>query len=62
MKFNIKKEGYLAVNKDDLLKWNKGYSFNVSNDLLYVWSLLDIRFYSLQKLTLKSKADNLAKK
>jgi len=62
MKFNIKKENYLIVDKNAKLKWNKGYGFHIGDDLLYVWSLLDVHFYSLQKLTLKSKVDNLAKK
>lgn len=62
MKFNIKREEHLRVEPKDSLKWNRGYGYNVEEDLLYVWSTLDIHFFSLSKLTLNSKIASLGKK
>jgi len=44
------------------LKWNKGYGYVIEEDLLYLWSLQDVHFFSLQKLTLRTKITNIAKK
>lgn len=62
MKFHIKKENHLAVKPEDALKWNKGYGYLVEEDMFYVWSTIDIHFFSLSKLILKSKICGLAKK
>lgn len=34
----------------------------MEEDLLYLWSLQDVHFFSLQKLTLRAKVTNIAKK
>lgn len=34
----------------------------MEEDLLYLWSLQDVHFFSLQKLTLRTKVNNIAKK
>lgn len=62
MKFSLKREGRAWVEGQQKLKWNKGYGYVLAEDLLYVWSLQDIHFYSLQKLTLRAKVANIAKK
>jgi len=62
MKFNIKRLAHLEVDAASKLKWNKGFGYNIKEDLLYVWSLLDIHFFSLQKLTIRTKIANLTKK
>jgi hypothetical protein len=62
MKFNIKREAHIMVEPHNKLKWNKGYGYVKSEDLLYLWSLQDIHFYSLQKLTIRTKITNIAKK
>lgn len=62
MKFSIKRETHLSVDPLHKLKWNKGYGYVQSEDLLYLWSLQDIHFYSLQKLTIRTKITNIAKK
>lgn len=62
MKFHIKKENHLSVKAEDALKWNKGYWYLAEEDLLYVWSTMDIHFFSLTKLVLKSRICGLAKK
>ena len=47
MKFSLKKERHIAVPPEDALKWNRGYGYDIKEDLLYVWSNMDIHFYSL---------------
>lgn len=62
MKFSMRREYHLSVEPDSRLKWNRGYGYNIDEDLLYVWSTLDIHFFSLQKLTIKTKINSLTKK
>jgi WD40 repeat protein len=62
MKFSIRKEEHLAVEPQACLKWNRGYGYDLGEDLLYVWSTLDIHFFSLGRLALRSRIAGLAKK
>lgn len=62
MKFNLRKEEHLCVPSSYLLKWNRGYGYNLKEDLLYVWSTLDIHFFSLSKLSLQSRISGLGRK
>lgn len=62
MKFSIRRDAHIEVPKQNQLKWNKGYGYQISEDLLYVWSLNDIHFYSLRTLALRTRITNLAKK
>lgn len=44
------------------LSWNKGYGYDLQENLLYVWSTQNINFYSLPKLELQSNIVKLVKK
>lgn len=62
MKFSLRREEHLAVGPSEALKWNRGYNYDLQESLLYVWSTLDIHFFSLSRLTLQSKITSLGKK
>lgn len=51
-----------GVEEKNRLSWNKGYGYNLGENLLYVWSTQNINFYSLNKLELRSSITKLVKK
>ena len=62
MRFNLRKEEHLIADPKDCLKWNRGYGYELSEDLLYVWSPTDLHFFSLSQLELRSRVAGLGKK
>ena len=38
LKFFIKKEEHIRVDPVDALKWNRGYGYDIQEDILYVYS------------------------
>jgi len=62
MKFGIKNIKKIEVDADSRLKWNKGYTYSLPHNILLVWSLQDIYFYSISNLAVQSKIMNLSKK
>ncbi len=62
MVFAVQKKDKYIVQPDTKSQWNKGYNYNINENLLYLWSSKDINFYSLDKLQLKSHIVSLTKK
>ena len=62
IKFNIERKELRAVEKHNRLTWNKGYGYDLEENLLYLWSNRDIHFYSLSKLEMQSSITKLVKK
>ncbi len=50
VKFNIERKELRVVEEKNRLSWNKGYGYDLGENLLYVWSTQNINFYSLSKL------------
>lgn len=50
VKFNIERKELRSVEEKNRLTWNKGYGYDLAEDILYVWSTQNINFYSLSKL------------
>ena len=57
-----KKTPLLSVSESTKLKWHKGYEAFLAEDLLLVWSLQDVNFYSLKNLEILAHVENIAKK
>lgn len=62
VKFNIERKELRGVEEKNRLSWNKGYGYDLAENLLYVWSTQNINFYSLNKLELRSSVTKLVKK
>ena len=62
MKFSIRKKEHWTVEPQAALKWNKGYGYDIEEDLLYVWSTQDLHFFNLKNLQLRTKITNLTRK
>lgn len=62
MSFNIEKKEKFIADPETKLQWNKGYNYNVKENLLYLWSSKDLNFYNLDNLQLKSRILSLTRK
>lgn len=62
VKFSIERKELRGVEEKNRLSWNKGYGYDLAENLLYVWSTQNINFYSLNKLELRSSVTKLVKK
>lgn len=62
MNFGIEKKDKYIVDPDTKLQWNKGYNYDLQENLLYLWSSKDINFYYLDNLTLKCRITSLTRK
>lgn len=62
MMFLLEKKQKYVADADTKLQWNKGYNYQLEENLLYLWSSKDINFYSLDKLQMKAHITSLTKK
>lgn len=45
MSFAIEKKDKFIAEPETKLQWNKGYNYNLNENLLYLWSSKDVNFY-----------------
>ena len=62
MTFGVERRDKYICEPETRLQWNKGYNYDLSCNLLYLWSSKDINFYSLDKLKLYSHIPSLTRK
>ena len=62
MSFGVERKDKYICEPETKLQWNKGYNYNLKENLLYLWSSKDINFYSLDRLKLHSHIVSLTRK